>query len=216
MARMKTFFLYAIGIVGFIFISMLLEDALIENMYVKMTGEAISSSDIIIDNHTGKATSVNGYMQFRLSNKSNSTCTDYVKIELYSKQGLLAVTKYVEITDLEPGYAKTYDVKLKGNDFSSYKISIVDEAPDKTNIINILGWEVDLTNVFGMDLSNFTIFGVRLADIFTWDNLKTTVGNTRSLIVNVLETIPWWGYVIGGSIVLWYMPSKFLFGFFPF
>lgn len=215
MARMKTFFLYLFAIVGFLFLSMLLEDALIENMYVKMTGEVASSSEIVIDNDTGKATNVNGYMQFRLSNKSNSPCTDYVKVDLYSKQGLLAATKYVEITDLEPGYSKTYQVKLKGSELSSYKIAIVDEVPDKTNIINILGWELDLTNVFGMDLSNLSLFGIRIADLFTWDNLKTAGGNAYNLAINVLNTIPWWGYLIGGSIVLWFMPSKFLFGFFP-
>ena len=44
MARMKTFFLYFLGIVGFFFLSLLLEDALIENMYEKMAGEVASSN----------------------------------------------------------------------------------------------------------------------------------------------------------------------------
>lgn len=215
MARMKTFFLYFIGIVGFFFLSLLLEDALIENMYVKMTGEVTSSPTIIIDNDAGKATSMNGYMQFRISNKSKAKCTDYVKIDLYSEQGLLAATKYVEITDLNAGHAKTYQVKLKGNDLSSYKISIVSELPDKTNILNIFGWEVDLTNVFGLDLSEISIFGVKLAEFFTWDNIKTTGSNIWNFTANLLESIPWWGYMIGWWIVLWNMPSKFLFGFFP-
>ena len=59
MARMKTFFIYAFSIVMFIFLSLLVEDALIENMYVPMTGEISSSSEIIIDNFSGKATNVN-------------------------------------------------------------------------------------------------------------------------------------------------------------
>ena len=124
MARMKTFFLYFLGIVGFFFLSLLLEDALVENMYEKMTGEIASSSSIIIDNDSGKASNVNGYMQFRLSNTSNEVCDDFIKIDLYSEQGLLAATKYVEITDLQPGMAKTYQVKLNGNELSSYKITI--------------------------------------------------------------------------------------------
>lgn len=216
MARMKTFLLYFLGIVGFFFLSLLLEDALIENMYVKMTGEVSSSSSIIIDNDAGKASNVNGYMQFRVSNKSNTTCDDYVKIDLYSKQGLLATTKYVEITDLKPGTAKTYQVKLNGSELRTYKIAIVDEAPDKSKIINILGWEIDLENFFGMDLSDLSIFGVRLADIFNKDNIKTTGSNIWNWTINFLNSIPWWGYMIGGSIILWYMPSRFLFGVFPF
>ena len=218
MDRMKTFLLYFLGIVGFFFLSLLLEDALLENMYVKMTGEVASSSSIIIDNDAGKASNVNGYMQFRLSNKSNATCDDYVKIDLYSEQGLLAATKYVEITDLEPGTAKTYQVKLNGNELSSYKIAVVDkeQVPDKSNVINILGWEIDLGNFFGMDLSDLSIFGVRLADIFNWENIKTTGANAWNWTINFLNTIPWWGYMIGGSIILWYMPTRFLFGIFPF
>ncbi|MBO5954467.1 MAG: hypothetical protein J6Q13_00680, partial [Clostridia bacterium] len=73
----------------------------------------------------GKATNINGYMQFRLSNTSNQVSDDFVKIELYSKQCLLSGTKYVPITDLAPGHAKNYEVKLKGNELRSYKISIV-------------------------------------------------------------------------------------------
>ena len=216
MARMKTVFLYLFGIVGFFFLSLLLEDALIENMYYKMDGELAPASGIVIDNDAGKATNINGYMQFRLSNTSNQVSDDYVKIELYSKQGLLSGTKYVPITDLQPGHAKNYEVKLKGNELRSYKISIVNEVPDKTNIINILGWEVDLTNVLGVDITNLTIFGVKISDIFTWDNMKTAGANAWDLTVSILNSIPWWAYTIASGIVLWHMPSKFLFGFFPF
>lgn len=218
MERMKTFFLYALTIVGFIFLSLLLEDALIENMYVKMPGEVISSPTIIIDNYTGKATNVNGVMNFRLSNKSNSKCEDYIKIDLYSEQGLLAATKYIEITDLDAGYSKDYQLKLKGNNFASYKIAVIKESevPDKSNVINLFGWEFDLTNVFGIDISNFTLFGVRIADFLTWNNIKTTAGNAWDWTLAVLNTVPWWGYLIGGSIILWYMPKGYLFGLFPF
>lgn len=217
MARMKTFFLYFIGIVGFIFFSFLMEDALIANMYYEMVGEVVSSPTIIIDNYEGKSTNVNGYMQFRLSNTSQEMCDDFVKIELYSKQGLLAITEYVKITDLEPGKAKTYNVTLDGEELRKYKLSIVDEAPDTSNIINIFGWEIDLTNAFGLgiDLTNVSIFGVKIKDVFTWNNLKTAGGNAWNFATNFVEAIPLWGYVIGAGIVLHHMPAGFLFGFFP-
>ena len=217
MARMKTFFLYAFSIVLFIFLSLLLEDALIQNMYVPMSGEVMSSSSVVIDNHSGRATNVNGYMEFTLLNKSNSKSDEYVKIDLYSEQGLLAATEYVEITDLEAGHSKTYQLNLKGNNFATYKIDIISESelPDKSNILNIFGWEIDLTNVFGIDLSNLTIFGVKLSEEFNWDNIKTAGGNAWEFTKGFLESIPWWGYAIGWGIILWYMPKGFLFGVFP-
>lgn len=213
MKRMQTFLLYVLGILGFMFLSYVLEDGLIENMYVEMTGNANSSGyEIEINDVIGKASNVNGNMQFTLVNNSKMQSNCYAKIDLYSKQGLLAATKYVQVTDLAPGDSKIYQVKFKGSEIRDYKISIVDEAPNKENIINILGWEIDLSNVFGMDLTNATIFGVRLADIFTWDNAKTAAGNAYTWSINLLKSIPWWGYAIATGIVIWYLPSGYLFG----
>lgn len=216
MARMRTFFLYFIGLVGFIFLSYILENGLIENMYVKMGGSVDSgSSSIVIDDVEGKASYMNGFMQFTLKNNSNEIKDRFLKIDLYSEQGLEAATKYVAITDLDSGSTKRYNVKFKGNDISTYKIQIVDSVPDRSNIINLLGWDIDLTDVFGMDLSNMRLFGIKLTDLFAIDNIKTAGNNAWSWSISFLNSIPWWGYAIGAGIVLWYMPSKFLFGIFP-
>ena len=75
---------------------------------------------------------------------------------------------------------------------------------------------MDLTNVLGVDITNLTIFGVKISDIFTWDNMKTAGANAWDLTVSVLNSIPWWAYTIASGIILWHMPSKFLFGLFPF
>lgn len=75
--------------------------------------------------------------------------------------------------------------------------------PDKTNIINILGWEIDMTNVFGLgiDLSNVTIFGTKLTDIFTWNNIKLTGRNFWFWFINIATGIPGWAYGIGWLFV---------------
>lgn len=217
MARMKTFLTYALALIGFIFLSYVLENGLIENMYNVMSGNVNSGSySVSIGDATAKASNVNGYMQFSLRNESNSTLNCYAKIDLYSKQGLNAATQYVEVLDLVPNEKRNYQVKFKANEIASYEISLVSEVPDKTNIINVFGWEVDLTNVFGMDLTNVKIFGVKLTEIFTWDNVKTAGGNAWNWTKVILASIPWWGYAIGGAIVLWHMPSWYLFGIFPF
>ena len=215
MDRMKTFLLYALGIIGFIFLSTILEDGLIDAMYVKMTG-SINPSDygIVIDEVSAKATNVNGNMKIRITNNSETYDKLYLKIDLFSKQDLLATTKYIEIGDLKVGDSKEYQIKLKGSELKKYDISIVNEdvVPDKTNIISILGWEIDLTDVFGMDLSNATIFGVKLTDLFSIDSVKTAGSNAWNWSVQILHSVPWWGYVIAGGIVLWYLPSGYLFG----
>lgn len=214
---MKTFLLYALGIIGFMFLSYVLENGLIANMYKKMDGNVTGSSAIVIEDVSGRASNVNGYMNFKLTNISSlDDVNQYVKIDLYSKQGLHAVTKYIEIADVPSQASKDYQIKFKGSELRTYDISVVSELPDMTNIINILGWEIDLSNVFGMDLSNLKLFGVKLTDIFAWDNVKTAGGNAWSWTVNLLQSIPWWGYAIASGIILWYMPKGFLFGIFPF
>ncbi len=218
MKRMRTFLIYALVIVGFMFLSYVLEDGLLLGMYDEIEGRTNTGAyaGMQITELNAKACNVNGYMSFKLKNESKSTVNCYAKIDLYSKQKLLAATKYVEILDFKSQEEKEYQVKFKANEIASYNISLVSEAPDKTNIINILGWEIDLTNVFGMDLSNLKIFGVKLTELFSWENVKTAGGNALSWMRVFLAAIPWWGYAIGGAIVLWHLPKKYLFGVFPF
>ena len=217
MDRMRTFLLYALGIIGFIFLSYVLENGLISNMYKKMNGEVHSTSEVLIEDVAGRASNINGYMTFKLTNLSPyDNLNQYLKIDLYSKQGLHAATKYIEIADLPSQSSKNYQIKLKGSELRAFNISLVSELPDMSNIINVFGWEVDLSDVFGMDLTDFRIMGVKLTDIFTWDNVKTAGGNAWSWSATLLKSIPWWGYAIAAGLIVWYMPNGFLFGVFPF
>lgn len=164
----------------------------------------------------GEATNVNGYIQFSVKNTSKTDASCYGKIDLYSKQGLLAATEYVDMSNFGASEERDYQVKFKANDIASYEVTLVEDMPDKSNIINLFGWEIDLTDVFGMDLSNATIFGVKLTELFNWENIKTAGGNAWSGIRIFLAAIPWWGYAIATGIILWYMPKGYLFGIFPF
>ena len=212
MERMRTFLLYALGILGFMFLSYVLENGLIENMYVKMAGNIETSESISVEDVSGKASNVNGFMNFKLTNENVNAEDFFVKIDLISKQGLPAATKYVQITDLPVGQSKNYQVKFKGSEIREYKVSVVDEAPDMSNIINILGWEIDLSDVFGLDLTDAEIFGGKLKDLFSWNSAKTAGQNAWNWSINLAKSIPWWGYAIGAGIVLWYLPSGYLFG----
>jgi len=220
MDRMKTFLLYAVLILGFMFVSHILEEGLIANMYKKMNGNIIPSAayDIDITDVKGRASNVNGYLNFKIKNNTSSNDDlGNLKIDLYSKRGLLAATKYVDINGIEPGATKDYQVKFKGTEIRGYNVAVVtdEQVPDKTNILNLFGWEIDLTDVFGMDLTDFTIFGHKLKDIFNWDATKATVKNFWYAFIELCESIPWWGYAIAGGIVLWHLPKGYLFGVFP-
>ena len=66
MERMKTFFLYLSCILIFMFVSHVLENGLIENMYKKIDGYIEpSNTRVSIADVNAKASNVNGYMSFR-------------------------------------------------------------------------------------------------------------------------------------------------------
>ena len=129
---------------------------------------------------------------------------------MYSKQNLLAVTKYAEINNFQVDEERKFELKFKANEISRYEISMVEEAPDKSNILNLFGWEIDLTNVFGMDLTK--MFGGAL----NVETIKETGISVFSWIKVIVSSVPAWAYVIAGGIVLWNLPKGFLFGIFPF
>ena len=81
MERMRTFLLYALGILGFMFLSYVLENGLIENMYVKMAGNIETSESISVEDVSGKASNVNGFMNFKLTNENVNAEDFFVKID---------------------------------------------------------------------------------------------------------------------------------------
>ena len=221
MARMKTFLLYALAIVGFIFISEVMEDGLVMGMYKKMNGQTIPSSayNVAIEDVDARATNVNGYLNFRIkNNSSSSTDLGTLKIDLFSKRGNHAMTKYVKITDIEPGGTKDYQVKFKGKEIAGYRVSILtdDEVPDRSNILTIFGYEIDLSDFFGMDIRDFRIFGRRLGDLVDVNYVKGSARNIWVWFIDMCNSVPWWGYAIAAGLIIWYMPKGYLLGIFPF
>lgn len=142
-------------------------------MYGTITGNTNMSSNLGLDIQLedSRATNINGYIRFKVKNTTGHfTQKCYAKIDLYSKQDLLAATKYAEINNFRANEERKFELKFKANEISRYNIEIVEDLPDKTNILNLFGWEIDLTNVFGMDLSN--LFGINIAELFNGQNIK--------------------------------------------
>ncbi len=194
---------------------MVLENGLLLAMYSKIQGEfdgyyETTQTYFSIENAEAKACNVNGYIYFDLLNTTGKHIDQcYLKIDLYNEQELLADTEYVLISDMEAESSKKINIKFKANNIEHFYMSMVEpsQVPDKTNIINILGWEIDLSNVFGLDLTNVSIFGIKLTDIFSVQNIKTVGSNAWNGIKVALAQIPWWGYAIATGIILFQMPA---------
>ena len=216
MKRMKTFLIYALILIGFFAVSVLLENGLVMSMYKDIVGNfhgefEDSDTPFGIENMSANASSVNGNLKFDLINNTGKYIDQgYIKVDLYNTQMQRAATKYIPISGMQENASKTYNVKFKANNIKGYNISVVKELPDKTNIIDILGWEIDLSNVFGLgiDLTNVTIFGNKLTDIFSASGLSdifsTGVGYGKSFwwwFRVTAEGVPPWAYFIAWMFI---------------
>lgn len=201
MDRMKTFLMYLLIIIVFFVFSKVLEDGLIKQMYYNIDG-TVDNTLLCSDGRTinpgltvteAKATRQNGYITLNIENNTSTYISEaYIKIDLYSKSGVHAITKYMEVSGLSDGESKTYKLNFKGSYVTRYEISLSKDYPDKQYIINVFGYEINTTDIFGMDLSNyinaesFKNFGHSIYESFT-----ITVRN-----------IPWWGWLGAWCIIV--------------
>lgn len=198
MSRLKTFLIYVILILAFIGLSYFLENNLIKNMYYDMTGTIDDvldydgkQIDLDIKVSQAKSTNVNGYIDLTVTNNSKTYIDEaYVKVLLYSKSDVHAVTKYMEIKGLSGGETKTYRLRFKGSFIKTYAISAEKEFPNKDYIINFFGYDVDVRNVFGMDLSKYIN-----KDSFV--SFGSSVFHTIRIIITSIPAWAWfWAWMI--------------------
>jgi len=130
MSRMKTFFVYAIIIILFYFLSNILIYLFIKGTYKDITGEIVSDNIEVIK---AKSTYVNGYIDGKITNNAMEELIDkYVKIEIYSKRGVCLGIKYIDIPYLEAGEEKEFHIGYKLKDAYRYKISVVENVNEAT------------------------------------------------------------------------------------
>ena len=212
MDRMKTFFIYFLIFVGFFVMSNMLENGLIYDMYKKINGEINNNLGIEIINNESRATNVNGYMNLSVKNNMSSNLENrYMKLDLYNKQDLLALTEYVDISGLKENELKDFQLKFNANNIEKYKISVVNEKPDTSGVIRILGFDINLGKYLaklGIDPTN--VFGIDLTSL-TWDKVKEGGKTAWNFALNFVKSLPTWAYVIASGIVLWNLPAGFLF-----
>lgn len=212
MSTMSDFRNYTLWIIGFFIISVILENALIMDMYKPIEGisdgqvafsGASTSDNLDVSVEDARATNMNGYVDINVKNTSGhyiDKCC--LKLDLYTVRGNLAATKYVDVSGFEIDETRTFRVKFSGNEIGSYTVGLVEDSPDKTYILDLFGFEFDLKNILGIDLTK----------IVSLDNIKETGLNIWGLSLNFLKTVPTWAYVVAAGIVLWHIPSGYLFG----
>ncbi len=206
MKRMKTFFIYFLLFAGLYIVSTLLEHGLILSMYGDIKGNTYNNDQLTISVSDAKATNVNGYVKLNITNNSNEHIdSSYAKIEFIDEYDLKAITEYVVITDLAPGKTKEYKINFRANKIEEYDICFVSEIPDKSHIINILGWEIDATNVFGLGIDLTNVNGVDITQYMSLKGIRSFATDGWLFALSVARSIPVWGYVVASLIVIWYL-----------
>lgn len=207
MDRMKTFFIYFLLFVGMFVVFNLLENGLTASMFGEVKGTATGNEQLAIEVSDSKASNVNGYMDIKITNTSDEHVDKaYAQVDLMDEFGNVVSTQYITVEDLAPGESKTYKVKYDGNNIEGYKVAVVDEIPDRSNIIDIFGWEVEKDNVFGIDLTNLKVFGIDVGNkiIDALSGAKKYGRAGWSFFMSLVDFVPMWAYAIATLIVISY------------
>ena len=214
MSKMQTFTIYLLIIVGFFFVSLFLEGNLINQMYKNLSGTYKSELEYngkkleldvkVID---AKATRMNGYLNVRIKNITDEIIDKaYLRIDLFAKQDIKAITRYMEINDLKPDESKEYKLKFRAGYVDTYKLSIENDFPDEDYIFEIFGYEINTKSIFGLDLSKYIdAQKIKNAGFNGISSVFEFFGKVGNRFVVAAKSVPWWGYlgalaVIGGIL----------------
>lgn len=204
MSKLQTFLTYALIIIGFFFVSEFLSGQLINQMYAKLDGSVeknfqYQGQDIALDVEIidARATNVNGYITARVTNNTDVTVDKaYLKLDLFAKGNLKAVSRYMEITDLKPGEHKDYTLKFKAGYVDTYKVAVKEDFPDEDYIFEIFGYEFNTKDFLGIDISRFiNAKAIKEAGLNGVTSIFSFIGIVAHRFTVMAKSVPWWGYV---------------------
>ena len=204
MGKLQTFTIYLLIIVGFFLVSTFLEGQPIKNMYVSLKGTVeeefeYDGKDTALDVEIldARATRMNGYINAKVTNTSDDYIDKaYLKVDLYAKDDIKAITRYLEINDLEPGESKDYQLKFNAGYVDTYKVAVENEYPDEDYIFDIFGYEINTKSIFGIDLSDYIdAKAIKAAGFNGITSIFSFIGKIGHRFVVTAQSVPWWGYV---------------------
>ena len=210
MSKIKTFLIYALIIGGFFLVSEFLSSQFIDQMYVKLNGSvqenlSYKGQDIALDVEItdARATNVNGYITARVTNNTDVTVDKaYLKLDLYAKESIKAVSRYMEITDLKAGEHKDYTLKFKAGYVDTYKVAVKEDFPDEDYILEFFGYEFNTRSFLGIDISKYiNAKAIKEAGFNGITSIFSFFGMVGHRFVVVAKTVPWWGYLGALAII---------------
>lgn len=125
MARMKTFLIYALLVVGFFIFSEFIISVGLNSSYKDIERKDNISQVEITE---AKATLVNGKIKGVIKDSEQDNLTGkYVEIDLYSERDNMIGKRYVEINTTEVNREQEFSIYFEAEDVTSYSVAIVDE-----------------------------------------------------------------------------------------
>lgn len=128
MSRMKTFFKYFLAIIIVYIIVDIGSFYVLKSAYLTKD-YSVESSILDVQVTETKATYLNGYINGIVTNNTDVPVTNkYLKIDSYSKRGVLLGTKYVKLDDLNPGEQASFNSSFNYEQIDNVKLFVIDGA----------------------------------------------------------------------------------------
>lgn len=159
MARLKTFLKYLLWFIAFYCFSNLMINIGMNTIYKNMEVKSNLSQVNITE---ASSTHVDGKIKGTIDLEENSDLIGkYLKVDLYSKRGVLLGTDYVKIEKQGDNRYQNIEEYFKYNDVASYNLSIVEEEQKEKEVSEIMN--KSLFNLFeGFKINNSLSLGERL------------------------------------------------------
>ena len=124
MARLKTFLIYALIIVGFFVFSEFIIDVGLNSSYQDIERKDNTSQ---VEISEAQATLVNGKIKGTIIDSESNLTGKYVEIDLYSSRDNMVGKRYVDINTTEANNRQDFNIYFEAEDIESYSIAIVNE-----------------------------------------------------------------------------------------
>ena len=126
MKRMKTFFIYFLVLVIFYVVSDIISYMILKSNYISKEYE-ININEPQVTVSEMKSTVLNGYTKGTIKNTTGDVITGKaLKLDYYTKNGILVGTKYCEVNNLLVGETQNYESRFNFDNVDSLKVSLVD------------------------------------------------------------------------------------------
>ena len=133
MARMKTFRMWVLIIIGFYIYSTVITHIMLKDTYKNINGDVTINSPIIeiLEAKSGKNS---GNIKGIITNDTDEKIEKkYIKIDFYSKLDTKSGTEYIEISNLNENEQREFSKDFSLKNVEKYEVSFVDEIIEDKN-----------------------------------------------------------------------------------